>query len=45
MRKSFQSQNMKLFLYKPLGAHLAMLWEDPGRLTPDAMEWLKPAGE
>jgi vWA-MoxR associated protein C-terminal domain len=28
-----------------LGAHLAMLWEDPGRLTPDAMEWLLTPGQ
>jgi vWA-MoxR associated protein C-terminal domain len=28
-----------------LGAHLAMLWEDPGRLTPDAMKWLLSPGQ
>jgi hypothetical protein len=28
-----------------VGAHLAMLWEDPGRLTPDAMEWLLTPGQ
>jgi hypothetical protein len=28
-----------------LGAHLAMLWEDPGRLTPDATKWLLSPGQ
>jgi vWA-MoxR associated protein C-terminal domain len=28
-----------------LGAHLAMLWEDPGRLTPDATAWLLSPGQ
>jgi hypothetical protein len=28
-----------------LGSHLAMLWEDPGRLTPDAMKWLLSPGQ
>jgi hypothetical protein len=28
-----------------LGAHLAMLWEDPGRLTPDVTKWLLSPGQ
>jgi hypothetical protein len=28
-----------------LGAHLAMLWEDPGRLTPEATAWLLSPGQ
>jgi vWA-MoxR associated protein C-terminal domain len=28
-----------------LGAHLAMLWEDPGRLTPEAAAWLLSPGQ
>jgi vWA-MoxR associated protein C-terminal domain len=45
MRKRQQADEEEERSEQHLGAHLAMLWEDPGRLTPDAMEWLLTPGQ
>lgn len=45
IRKRRETADLTDSPQEDLGTHLALLWEDPNRLTPDALVQLKPPGQ